>query len=308
MGHVDHVSYSFFAYLGEIVFPVLIGFIFSGIIHEFVSERFVQKHLGNDSVGAVFTATWIGALLPVCCVGSLPIAVTLRQKGARLGPMLAFLVTTPATSAPAIFLSIKLMGLTFTAFMVTTVVLLGLVIGFFGNFLEISNPQKNKAASDCCCGEHSSGDLNKTIVLKRIVNVLKYAFVVLPRKIGLEIVIGALVASIIVSFESLRGFLRAQLSGFKGYLILVVIGLIDYVCSTASVPVADALTRSGVSLGKSMVYLLMGPITSYATILVIRKEFGTKVLMVYLVVIAIGSVYAGWLYDLLFAQTLWDNS
>jgi uncharacterized membrane protein YraQ (UPF0718 family) len=85
--------------------------------------------------------------------------------------------------------------------------------------------------------------------------------------------------------------------------ILVLVGLVDYVCSTGSVPVANALTQAGVSPGKSMVYLLMGPITSYATILVIRKEFGIKVLIIYLSIISLGSIMMGWLYDLVF----WSN-
>ncbi len=302
MEHMDHVSHSLIAYIGEIFFPVLLGFLFSGIIHEFVSDRFVQKHFGNNSIGSVFTATWIGALLPVCCVGSLPIAVTLRQKGARLGPILAFLVTTPATSAPAIFVSIKLMGLAYTVFMVVAVILIGLIVGFIGNFLKVPDFQKSNTDPDCCCNDHTTDEVKKVAGFARLRNVLNYALIELPRKIGLEILIGAVVASVIVSFESVRDFVRAQLSGFKGYLLLVVIGCIDYVCSTASVPVADALAKSGVSYGKSMVYLLMGPITSYATILVIRKEFGIKVLTVYLAVIACGSVAAGWLYDLFFSS------
>lgn len=302
MEHVDHFSHSLIAYMGEIFFPVLLGFLFSGIIHEFVSERFVQKYLGNSSAGAVFAAAWIGILLPVCCVGSLPIAVTLHKKGARLGPILAFLVTTPATSAPAIFVSIKLMGLGYTVFMVVAVILIGLITGFIGNSLKVPVIQKSSVAPNCCSDGHTKDEGLTATNFGRAVNVLKYALIELPRKIGLEILIGAIVASVIVSFESVREFVRAQLSGFKGYLLLVVIGFIDYVCSTASVPVADALAQSGVSQGKSMVYLLMGPITSYATILVIRKEFGLKVLVVYLVVIAFGSVAAGWLYDLFFSS------
>lgn len=302
MEHLEVLVRSLCAYMGEIFIPVLLGFLFSGIIHEFVSDRFVQKYFGNSSTGSVFTATWIGVLLPVCCVGSLPIAVTLHQKGARLGPILAFLVATPATSAPAIFVCWKLMGFTYTVFMVVTVIVMGLITGIVGNTLKVSNEKQRGEHLERCCDEHKVKKTKNTNFIDRVINVLEYAWIELPRKIGSEILIGAVVASVIVSFEGVREFVRAQLSGFKGYLLLVVIGLVDYVCSTASVPVADALTQTGVSYGKSMVYLLMGPITSYATILVIRKEFGYKVLAVYLTVIAGVSVGAGRLYDIVFAS------
>lgn len=302
MEHLEVLFRSLRAYMGEIFLPVLLGFLFSGIIHEFVSDCFVQKYFGNNSTGSVFTATWIGVLLPVCCVGSLPIAVTLRQKGARLGPILAFLVATPATSVPAILVCWKLMGLTYTVFMVVTVIVMGLITGIVGNSLKVSGEKQRGDPSDCTCDEHKAKKIKKIHFMDRVINSLEYAWIELPRKIGLEIFIGAIVASVIVSFEGVRDFVHAQLFGFKGYLLLVLIGLLDYVCSTASIPVADALTKTGVTYGKSMVYLLMGPITSYATILVIHKEFGKKVLLVYLTVIAAVSVGAGCLYDLVFAS------
>lgn len=296
MEYIDSFTLSFVGYVRELFVPILLGFIFSGLINEFVPEQFVQKHLGDDSLWSIFTATWVGALLPVCCMGSLPIAITLRKKGARLGPVLAFLVTTPATSAPAMLVSWKLMGLTYTVFMAAAVIVMGFVMGLIGNRIKMP-PAKEGESCQSCCGTGDGHDHRRGPLVPRIQSALRYSLIELPRKIGFEILIGAVVASVIVSFEPVRDFVRAQLSGFKGYLILIVIGLIDYVCSTGSVPVANALVQSGVSYGKSMVYLLMGPITSYATMLVIRKEFGGRVLALYLFVIIAFSLLAGLLYD-----------
>ena len=293
MEHIECLSQSFIGYVRGLFIPVFLGFFFSGLINEFVPQKLVQRYLGDDSFKSIFMATWVGVLLPVCCMGSLPIAITLRKKGARLGPILAFLVATPATSIPVLLVSWKLMGLTYTIFMAATVIVMGLMMGMIGSFIKISAFKEVDSCPDCCTEAHDDKPYRV-----RAMNVLRYAFIELPRKIGFEILIGAVVASVIVSFASVREFLHVQLSGFKGYVLLVLVGLVDYVCSTASVPVAHALTQSGVSLGKSMVYLLMGPITSYSTILVIRKEFGGKVLLVYLFVISTISILAGLTYDL----------
>jgi uncharacterized membrane protein YraQ (UPF0718 family) len=303
MDHIACLGQSFVGYIRELFVPVFLGFLFSGFINEFVPENFVQKYMGDDSIKSIFMATCIGTILPVCCMGSLPIAMTLRTKGARLGPVLAFLVATPSTSAPALLITWKMMGPTYTVFMACTVIVMGFVMGLVGNICN--SPEKIKSpdgcCSDSCCGDdHKHG--NKSGLNSRIINALKYAFIEQPRKIGFELLIGALVASVIVSFAAVREFVQVQLAGFKGYIILVLIGLIDYVCSTGSVPVAHALVQSGVSAGKSIVYLLMGPITSYGTLLVIRKEFGGKVLGLYLVVIAGVSILAGLTYDLLWAR------
>ena len=62
----------------------------------------------------------------------------------------------------------------------------------------------------------------------------------------------------------------------------------------------DAFVASGMNIGSGLVLLLVGPITSYGTILVLKKEFGIKVLSLYLTVIAIVSLASGYLYTILF--------
>jgi|CXWL01.1.fsa_nt_gi uncharacterized membrane protein YraQ (UPF0718 family) len=304
MDHIACLSQSFVGYIRELFVPVFLGFLFSGIINEFVPENFVQKYMGDDSIKSIFMATGVGIILPVCCMGSLPIAMTLRTKGARLGPVLAFLIATPATSVPALLITWKMMGPMYTVFMACTVIVMGIVMGLIGRNMSIvsmDTKPRDQSCSDDCCGDNHKNIKSRRLTL-RIINALSYAFIELPRKIGFELFLGALIASVIVSFSAVREFVQFQLAGFKGYIILVLIGLIDYVCSTGSVPVAHALVQSGVSAGKSIVYLLMGPITSYAALLVIRKEFGGKVLIFYLGVIAVVSILAGLTYDLLWAH------
>ena len=59
------------------------------------------------------------------------------------------------------------------------------------------------------------------------------------------------------------------------------------------VPLAHALIKQGLSSSAGMVLLLIGPITSYATILVLRKEFGTRILLTYLALVVFLSVGLG---------------
>jgi len=56
------------------------------------------------------------------------------------------------------------------------------------------------------------------------------------------------------------------------------------ICSTASVPLVHVFVSQGMNIGAGMVLLLAGPVTSWGTILVLRKEFGGKTLFIYLVV------------------------
>jgi uncharacterized membrane protein YraQ (UPF0718 family) len=71
-----------------------------------------------------------------------------------------------------------------------------------------------------------------------------------------------------------------------GYLFSLGFGLIMYICSTASVPLVHAFVSQGMNIGAGMILLLLGPITSWGTILVLRKEFGGRILTIYLVVVS----------------------
>jgi hypothetical protein len=53
------------------------------------------------------------------------------------------------------------------------------------------------------------------------------------------------------------------------------------------------------NIGAGMVLLLVGPVTSWGTILVVRKEFGGKTLLLYLVVISIMALALGYSFSII---------
>ena len=136
-------------YLIEVLPFLAIGLFLSGLIHEFIPSEWVERHLGGQGIKPILYSTLAGTILPICCFGSLPVAVTLYQKGARLGPVLAFLVATPATSITALLVTYALMGLKFTIFIFFAVIVMGVVMGLIGNVIKFSPspraPQEQEA-------------------------------------------------------------------------------------------------------------------------------------------------------------------
>jgi uncharacterized protein len=235
-----------------------------------------------------------GVILPVCCIGALPIALTLNRKGASLGPVLAFLVATPATSVPALIVSWKLLGIVFTFAIFFSAVLIGLIMGFGIEAMKISS-KILPAEQGYCCDDPQAKE--KDAFSRKLVGAVQYAFVTLPKEIGVEILIGIGLASFITVFEPLQYFIRQYLTEALGYFFVLMIGLLTYVCSTASIPLADAFIQSGMSKGQALCYLLVGPITSYSTILVLKKDFGLFILTIYLIIIGASSLFFGMAFD-----------
>ncbi|MCD6567670.1 MAG: permease [Dehalococcoidia bacterium] len=325
-------------YFIEVLPFLAIGFFLSGLIHEFVPSAWVERHLGGQGIKPLLYSILAGTALPICCFGSLPVAVSLHQKGARLGPVLAFLVTTPATSISALLVCYALLGIQFTAFIFFAVILMGLVIGVIGNLVKLeprglaNPPQKAKTAIDPICGmvvdtakglkteyegkdyyfcspscqaifvkeaqKYADGEYARG-VRERLASVFRYAFVDMIKEIGPELLLGLVLAALVGAIAPVGEFVGAHFSGGFGYLFSLIFGLIMYICSTASVPLVHAFISQGMNIGAGMVLLIVGPVTSWGTILVLRKEFGGKTLFTYLTVISTVALALGFCFSLI---------
>lgn len=296
---MEHFLHVFIHYLKEVIPALILGFFISGIIHEFIPEKWVEKYLGSKGVVPIAWATIVGTLLPVCCWGSLPIALSFYKKGSKLGPVLAFLVATPATSISALIVSYKLLGLGFTLYIFCSVIMMGIIIGIIGNVFTY---EVGKIKQDICphCDEIKETCKCAAGLKNKIKEILKYAFIEMPKDIGLELLIGIVLAALVSTFVPFKNIIHNYLSGFLAYPISIFFGLIMYFCSTASVPLIDALIKQGMNAGAGFVLLLVGPITSYGTILVLRKEFGIKVLLYYLFSVCCLATIFGIMYQNIF--------
>jgi uncharacterized membrane protein YraQ (UPF0718 family) len=321
-------------YFIEVLPFLAIGFLLSGLIHEFVPSKWVERRLGGGGIKPILYSTLVGTILPICCLGSLPVAVSLRQKGARLGPVLAFLVATPATSISALLVTYGLLGLKFTIFIFFAVIAMGLVMGLVGNTIKgkakVLVPPAQQALDPVCGMSVEVGKAAKTEhggetyyfccshcqqafesrpedyigaysrnVAHRVKHVFRYAFVDMVKEIGPELLLGLALAALVTAVAPVGEFVGAHLGGGLGYLFSLGFGLIMYICSTASVPLVHAFVSQGMNIGAGMVLLLAGPITSWGTILVLRKEFGGRTLAIYLAVVSGMSLALGYCFSLI---------
>lgn len=302
---MEHFIHIFLHYLKEILPALAVGFFISGLVHELIPEGLVLKYLGSKGFRPILYSTIVGALLPVCCWGSLPIAVSFYKKGARLGPILAFLMATPATSISALLVSYSILGPLFTVYIFFAVIIMGVVIGLVGNSIK----HVHRAHVEIKCPHCETDPMHKHThgkkpLSERALSAMKYAFVTLPKEIGLELLIGLILAAVVATYVPIGDLIKAYLSGWFGYAFSIIFGILTYICSTATVPLIDSLMRQGMIPGAGMTLLLVGPVTSYGTILVLRKEYGTKVLTIFLACLIILSLAFGIGFEMLAKRAL----
>ena len=321
-------------YLVEVLPFLALGFFLSGVINEFIPTGWVERHLGGKGIRPLIYSSLVGTALPICCLGSLPVAVSLHRKGARLGPVLAFLVVTPATSIPALLVSYALLGIKFTAFIFFAVIAMGLIAGTIGNLMRVKPKtltSQSRLATDPVCGmqveidkspkterngevyyfccthcqqefegktEEFSGTYHQNFI-HRIKHVFKYAFVDMVREIGPEMLLGLALAALVATVTPVGKFVGDYFGGGLGYIFSLIFGIMMYICATASVPLVHAFISQGMNIGAGMVLLMAGPVTSWGTILVLRKEFGVRTLLVYLTVISLTALTLGYVFSLI---------
>lgn len=125
-------------YLSAHVLTCLIpAFFIAGAIAVFVSQAAVIKYFGAGSkkVLSYSVASVSGAILAVCSCTILPLFAGIRQRGAGLGPAIAFLYSGPAINVLAIVYSARLLGMDLGAARAIGAIGFSVVIGFSMAFL-----------------------------------------------------------------------------------------------------------------------------------------------------------------------------
>lgn len=87
--------------------------------------------------------------------------------------------------------------------------------------------------------------------------------------------------------------------GLLPMLLILVVSVPMYMCASASTPVAAALLAKGISPGAALVFLLAGPATNAATVLLLAKTLGRRFVQIYVLSVVVGALISGLVLDLL---------
>lgn len=274
---------------------LLLGFLIAGVLHVFVPKRFYAKYLSRNNKLSVLWAALLGVPLPLCSCGVIPTAVGLKNEGASKGAVASFLIATPQTGIDSILATFSLMGLGFAVVRPVAALVTGVCGGFLVNrFAENENSKLGIDNSACAVDNFQLSTFNFPLKIWR---VLKYAYFDMIQDIGLRLAIGLLVAALINVAVPDEFFLSFGSQPLLQMLVILVVAVPMYICSTGSIPVAAALMMKGLSPGAALVMLMAGPAVNIASILVVRKSMGSRFTWIYLLTIVGFSILFGTLLN-----------
>lgn len=288
---------------------LLAGMFVAGVINQLVPKSWVDKTLGKNS--SVVTAALIGAPLPLCSCSVIPVAMGIRRSGASKASTASFLVATPETGVDSIGITYALMGPVMTIARpiaaIVSAIFTGSLIALFGKEdVPVSSQESNSSSPEkkSCCG-HSKP--KPASFAQKLMAAITFGYGQLLRDFMLWFLVGIGFAALITTYVP-ADFLTTYAHGVIAMLLVVLISIPMYICATASTPLAVGLLLSGITPGAALVFMLTGPATNIATLMVIKNELGKRELIFYLVGIVSSALVAGLLLDYLFATFNWQLS
>lgn len=283
-------------------FYILVGLTVASLIHAFITADTIAKYLGEDKLRSVFLSALFGVPLPLCSCSVVPTALSLRDKGASPGSVAAFLISTPESGVDSISVTYALMNPIMAVARPLAAFASAFLAGALVHFGGVGAGTPSVAAkSGCCHLKDSTAPIQNKFVLG-----FHYGFVELLGYFGKWFLIGILMAGVITVLMP-QHWIESYLSGGSvSYLVALIAGIPLYICATSSTPVAAALILKGMSPGVALVFLMAGPATNAASLVVLLKTFGKKFLAIYLGSVMVMALLAGYSLDLLIAHFQWD--
>ncbi len=288
----------------EIAPYLLIGLSFAGLLHIIFNKDFILNHLGQNDFWSVLKASILGVPLPLCSCGVIPTALYLRKQKASQGATLSFLISTPQTGVDSIIATYGMMGPIFAIFRPLFAFVMGIVGGLTANAFDRGkiDIQKIKGEGFSCTTCNVTKPHDHTS-MEKLRSGVKYAYVEFLDDISLQLVFGVALAGIISFVIPDNFFQEYGGDGLAGMLLMMVFAIPLYVCATASIPIAVSLMLKGLSPGAALVFLIAGPATNIATITLIGRALGRKMVVIYLSVIAVFALIGGYLLNFIYSFT-----
>ncbi|MGB0733600.1 MAG: SO_0444 family Cu/Zn efflux transporter [Pontibacterium sp.] len=271
---------------------LLVGMLIAGLINQFVPTKQVEKHLGKSS--GVLRASLIGAPLPLCSCSVIPVAMGIRRSGASKASTASFLVATPETGVDSVGITYALMGPVMAIARPLSAIFSAVIAGSAVKYFDTEVPATDTPVKKSCCGGKKASAPQS--FLQRFQAACQYGFGKLLRDFMKWLLIGLFFAAVIKTFVPEQAIAEYG-SGVMAMVVVIIISIPMYICATASTPIAAGLMLSGVSPGAALVFMLTGPATNIATLMVIKNELGLRSLALYLTAVISSAIISGLALD-----------
>ncbi len=273
------ISRVFLDSAGEIVPLFLLALLVGALIEEFVSEQFIARFLTGKNPGTMALVAVVGALIPLCTCGMVPLAVALRRRGGDLKHTFAFLTAGAAVSIPVLLLTWKLIGIIWLVVRLLASVALGLLAGYASSLVLAGAAARSLGNSPA---RNDGLALDGGMLGSQLREYAPWVLVSLALAAVVDVLVPGHWIHILYGQRTTVGSLLASISGVPFYF-----------CSGAELPLVKELLAKGMGFGPATAMMLAVPIVNIPTFGVVGKWLGPRAAVSYMALIVLGSTLLG---------------
>ena len=303
IAYLPTFTISSFELLNQMAWGVFLGILFVGILDK-IPREFTISLLGKGGTfGGILRATGAGVLLDLCSHGILMVGMKLYERGASLGQVMAFLISSPWNSFSLTLILWALIGFKWMMAFLLLSMVIAIISGLIFEKLVAKgvlpkNPQKVEIQEDFKFWTEARYKFKQTSFTPNFFGSMLWNGLKGSRMILRWIFFGVVLASLIrtfVSVDNFQTFFGATLSGLG---LTILVATILEVCSEGSTPIAaDLLTRAKAP-GNSFAFLMTGVSTDYTEVMLIKETTKSWKIALFLPLITLPQViFLAWLMN-----------
>jgi uncharacterized protein len=262
---------------------LLAGVIGAALIEAFLPGSISGFLSRGSRLRRALSGVAVGAPLPVCSCGVLPIYRSLIAKGVGPTAGLALLVAAPEIGVDSFLLSLGMLGLETTLARVGAALVLAVVVGLVVGAAAERVPATPAAHEHCEHRPRSPWLAIRAGLLDTWGHLSPW------------ILLGILITAVVGPWISTEWALATP--ALVQVLVLTLVGMPSYICATAATPFAAMLLDKGFAPGAVIAFLLTGPATNLTTFGALKRVHSTRVAIVFVVTALVATVALGHLVD-----------
>ncbi|WP_279145759.1 permease [Clostridium tyrobutyricum] len=261
------------------------------------TRKILARSKGSTFIGHILAAL-LGIVTPFCSCSAVPLFIGFVEAGVPLGVTFSFLVAAPMVNEVAVGLLYGLFGLKIAIIYVVSGEIIAIVSGIIIGKLKMEKQVEGYVYE---MQMNSDVEMPDPTTKERLIDSWNFTKDLI-KKIWIYVIIGIAIGGVI------HGWIPAgALAKYAGknnpfaVFVAVVIGIPLYSNAAGVIPLVSELTRAGVSLGTSLAFMMAVTGLSLPEGILLRRVLKPKLLAVFYVVVGLGIIFTGYLFNFIMA-------
>jgi uncharacterized protein len=262
---------AFFELALETAPMLLLGLVAAAAVQAFGSRLPERWLAASTTAGQALRGALLGAPLPVCACGVLPIAAALARRGLAPALVVSFLLATPELGLETFALSVRFLGWRFALVRLVAAPLAAIVAAVL--VAAVAHDRAHSVGSRdtaAALGELTRHGDRRPFATRALAHFDELLF-----HTGAWTLVGLVAASYVAIALPAEAFADLARRGLD-ILVVSAAAVPSYVCASSATPLAAVLVAKGLSPGAALAALLLGPATNVATLVFLTRTFGGR--------------------------------